>query len=223
MVIVKDDKILVNKENSIIHCLGSLFKLTESVLSHVVGKIDDNTYFADPQFFQKLNEVAFVDQVEVATPEAVPQKEGLLTSAYRFMTAPLTIRTPKNVTTRARQRKSNSIKLASPAEITGTNAETESDSMKVPPPNEMFLLNTRCEKSITDEVQFYFKDYQDFITSNNQKLIAVLSALNATNMGQYNDLRIRYPGFLLEPPVIDINKLTSVVQGIFLHKYSSMQ
>ena len=223
MVIVKDDKILVNKENSIIHCLGSLFKLTESVLSHVVGKIDDNTYFADPQFFQKLNEVAFVDQVEVATPEAVPQKEGLLTSAYRFMTAPLTIRTPKNVTTRARQRKSNSIKLASPAEITATNAETESDSMKVPPPNEMFLLNTRCEKSITDEVQFYFKDYQDFITSNNQKLIAVLSALNATNMGQYNDLRIRYPGFLLEPPVIDINKLTSVVQGIFLHKYSSMQ
>ena len=31
--------------------------------------------------------------------------------------------------------------------------------MKVPPPNEMFLLNARCEKSVTDEVQFYFKDY----------------------------------------------------------------
>ena len=27
-------------------------------------------------------------------------------------------------------------------------------------------------------------------------------------------MRIRYPGFLLEPPVININKLTSVVQGI---------
>ena len=87
--------------------------------------------------------------------------------------------------------------------------------MKVPPPNEMFLLNARCEKSVTDEVQFYFKDYQDFITSDNQKLIAGLSVLNATNMGHYNDLRIRYPGFLLEPSVIDINKLTSVVQGIF--------
>ena len=99
------------------------------------------------------------------------------------MTAPFTIRTPKSVTTRARQRKSSPIKLVSPAEITGTNAETESDSMKLPPPNEMFLLNTRCEKSITDEVQFYFKDYQDFITSNNQKLIAVLSTLNAANMG----------------------------------------
>ena len=34
-------------------------------------------------------------------------------------------------------------------------------------------------------------------------------------MGCYNDLRIKYPGFLLEPPVVDINKLTSVVQGIF--------
>ena len=34
-------------------------------------------------------------------------------------------------------------------------------------------------------------------------------------MGQYNNLRIRYPGFLIEPPVIDINKLTSVVQSIF--------
>ena len=121
------------------------------------------------------------------------------------------------MTTRARQRKSNPIKLVSPAEITGTNAETKTDNMKLPPPNEMFLLNTRCEKSIIimDEVQFYFKDYQDFITSNNQKLIAVLSTLNATNMGRYNDLRIRYPGSLIEPPVIDINKLTSVVQSIF--------
>ena len=58
-VIVKDDKILANEENqeipkdSIIHCLGSLFKLTDSGLSHVVGKIDDNTYFASPQFFRK--------------------------------------------------------------------------------------------------------------------------------------------------------------------------
>ena len=91
------------------------------------------------------------------------------------MTTPFTIRTYKNVTTRASQRKYNPVKLVSLAEITGTNAETKSDSMKLPPPNEMFLLNTRCEKSIPDEVQFYFKDYQDFITSDNQKLIAVLS------------------------------------------------
>ena len=102
------------------------------------------------------------------------------------MTAPFTIRTPKNITIRTRKRKSCPVKVVSPTEITGTNEETESSSMKVPPPNEMFLLNTRCEKHVTDEVQFYFKDYQDFITSNNQKLIAVLSALNAANMGRYN-------------------------------------
>ena len=170
----------------------------------------------DLQFFGKLNELTFSEQAEVtSTPEAAPQKEGLLSSAYRLMTAPFTIRTPKNITTRTRKRKSSPVKLVSPTEITGTNTETESSSMKVPPSNEMFLLNARCEKSIMDEVQFYFKDYQDFITSNNQKLIAVLSALNATNMGCYNNLRIKYPGFLLEPPIIDINKLTLVVQGIF--------
>ena len=195
-----------------------MFKLTDSGLSHVVGKINDNTYFADPQFFQKLNELAFSEQTDVTrTPVATPQKESLLASAYRLVTAPFTIRTPKNMTTRTRRRKSSPVKLVSETETTGTNTQTENQnsSMKVPPLNEMFLLNTRCEKSITDEVQFYFKDYEDFITSNNQKLIAVLSTLNATNMGHYNNLRIRYPGFLLEPPVIDINKLTSVVQNIF--------
>ena len=231
IVIVKDDKILVNEENqeipkdSIIHCLGSLFKLTEWGLSHVVGKIDDNTYFADPQFFRKLNELAFSEQTEVtSTPGAAPQKESLLASVYRLMTAPFTMRTPKNITTRTRKSNSSPVTLVSPTDIAGTNEETESCSMKVPPPHEMFLLNARCEKSVTDEVQFYFKDYQDFITSNNLKLIAVLSALNATNMGCYNDLRIKYPGFLLEQPVVDINELTSVVQGIFpaqVLKYTS--
>ena len=82
MVIVKDDKILVNEENeeipkdSIIHCLGSLFTFTDSRLSYVVGKIDDNTYFVDPQFFRKLNELAFSEKAEVtSTPEAAPQKD----------------------------------------------------------------------------------------------------------------------------------------------------
>ena len=116
-----------------------MFKITDSGLSHVVGKSDDNTYFMDPQFFKKLNELAFSEQAEVtSTPETAPQKEGLLVSVNRLMTAPFTIRTPKNVTTRTRKRKSSPVKLVSPTEITGTNAETESSSMKVPPPNEMF-------------------------------------------------------------------------------------
>ena len=42
------------------------------------------------------------------------------------------------------------------------------------------------KKSITEEVQFYFKDYKGFITSDNQKLIAVISALNAANICHYN-------------------------------------
>ena len=124
-----------------------------------------------------------MEQAEAtSTPEAAPQKESLLASVYRLMTAPFTIRMPKNITTRTRKR-SNPVKLVSPIEVTGTSTETENSSIKVPPPNEMFLLNTRCDKNIMDEVQFYLKDYQDFVTSDNQKLVAVLSVLNATNMG----------------------------------------
>ena len=35
------------------------------------------------------------------------------------------------------------------------------------------------------------------------------------NTGHYNDLKIKYPGFILEPPVIDINRLTSVIQSVY--------
>ena len=132
----------------------------------------------------------------ISTPDAVPQKEGLLASAYRLMTAPFPMRTPKNVTTRTRKIKSSPAKLVSIHETTGVTAPSEQhkDSMKVPPPNEMFLLNAWGEKSIAEGEQFYFKNYQEFITSDNQKLIAVISTLNATNVGHYNDLRIKYPG-----------------------------
>ena len=135
------------------------------------------------------------------TPDAAPQKEGLLASAYRLMTTPFSIRTLKNVITRTRKRKSSPAKLVSIHETTGITVPSEQhkDSMKVPPPNEMFLLNAQCEKCIAEEVKFYFKSYQEFITSDNQKLIEIISALNAANVGHYNDLRIKYPGFLLEP------------------------
>ena len=218
-----DDNRFVSEDNqkipigSIIHCLGSLFKFTNSGLSHVVGKIDDHTYFADPKCFHKLNELAFSEQTEVtSTPETAPQR-GFLASAYRLMTAHFSIRIPKNITTRPRTRKSNPAKLVSITEGTGITSQSEdqNDSMKIPPPNEMFLLNTQCEKSKSQEVQFYFMSYQEFITSSNQKLIAVISTLNAVNIGHYNDLRIKYPGFILEPPVTDINKLASVIQNVY--------
>ena len=76
-----DDNKFVSEDNqeisigSIIHCLGSLFKLTNSGLSHVVGKIDDHTYFADPKYFCKLNELAFQDQTEVTTNLKLPHRE----------------------------------------------------------------------------------------------------------------------------------------------------
>ena len=97
-----DENNLEIKPNSVIHCLGSLFQVTDTGLRHIVGKkIDDDTYFADSDLYIQLNELAFVEQSDVAiTPDAAPRKEGLLASAYRFMTAPFVVRTPSNVTTR---------------------------------------------------------------------------------------------------------------------------
>ena len=151
------------------------------------------------------------------TPDAAPQKVGLLASTYRLMTVPFSMRTPKNITTRNRKRKSSPSKMASINKIVdlAMQAENYNDSMKVPPPNKMFLLNAWCEKSIAEEVQFYFKSYKEFVTGDNQKLKTVISASSATNIGHFYDLRIKYPGFMLEPPVVDINKLVAIIQSIY--------
>ena len=84
-VTLRTDNTLVDKNNqeipvdTIIHCLGAFFKVTSSGLNHVVGKIDDDTYFANPKDFCRLNELAFSEQPDVTTtPDAAPQKEGLL-------------------------------------------------------------------------------------------------------------------------------------------------
>ena len=117
-----------------------------------------------------------------------------------------------------RTRKSNPAKLVRITDGTGIKPQVskdQDDSMKIPLPNEMFLLSTECEKSISQEVQFYFKSYQEFITSSNQKLITVISDLNVANIGSYNDFKLKYPGFLLEPLVIDINRLTSVIRSVY--------
>ena len=113
------DKTLVDEifleiaPNSIINCLGSLFQVTDTGLRHIVGqKIDNDTYFVNPDLYKQLNELAFVEQLDVtSTPDAAPMKEGLLASAYRFMTAPFLVGTPSNVTTLNRQRKSSPNKL----------------------------------------------------------------------------------------------------------------
>ena len=104
------DNILVDENNleiplnSIIHCLGSLLHVTNAGLRHIVGKkIDNDTYFANSELYRQLNELAFVEQLDVRnTPDAAPKKEDLLASAYRYMTAPFSVRTPSNVTTHNR-------------------------------------------------------------------------------------------------------------------------
>ena len=85
-----DENNLEIPTNSIIHSLGSLFQILDTGLRHIVGKkIDNDTYFADSDLYIQLNELAFVEQLDVtSTPDAAPRKEGLLASAYRFMTAP---------------------------------------------------------------------------------------------------------------------------------------
>ena len=104
------DKTLVDENNleippnSIIHCLGLLFQVTNTGLRHIIGKkIDNDNYFVNSDLYIQLNELAFVEQLDVtSTPDAAPRKEGLLASAYRFMTAPFSVRTPSNVMTRNR-------------------------------------------------------------------------------------------------------------------------
>ena len=80
------DKILVDENNleippnSILHCLGSLFQVTNAGLRHVIGKkINNDTYFVNSELYRQLNELAFVEQLDVrSTPNAAPKKVGLL-------------------------------------------------------------------------------------------------------------------------------------------------
>ena len=158
------DKISVDENNleippnSIIHCLGSLFQVTNAGLRHVIRKkVDNDTYFANSELYRQLNELAFVEQSDVrSTSDAAPKKEGLLASAYRFITAPFLVRTPSNVMTRNRQRKSSPNKLVHIDNL-GTSAELNissniDDILKVPTPQEITRLDVRCEKAIMNEV-----------------------------------------------------------------------
>ena len=222
--------------DTIVHCLGVSFKGTSSALNHVVGKIDDDTYFANPKYFHRLNELAFSGEPDVTTtPDGAPQKEGLLAAAYRIMTAPFSIRTPKNITTRNKRRKSspNEMKhinevadnLTSKAEstnVTSLGTSSSDDSMKIPLPYEIYLLNTHCEKSMAQEVQVYFKSYRKFVNCGNDRLKVIISAINVTNVGCYNNLRIKYPSFMLEPLPVDINKLVQVIQNGYPAKLYSI-
>ena len=221
------DKTLVDENNleippnSIIHCLGLLFQVTDTGLRHIVGKkIDNYTYFVNSDLYIQLNELAFVEQLDVRSiPDAAPKKEGLLASAYRFMTAPFLVRTPSNVMTHNRRRKSSPNKLvcinnlATSAVLNiSSNAE---DILKVSTPQEITRLDMRCEKAIMNEVKFFIHSYEEFMTCKNEKLQSVIHALNAANVERYNEVKVQYPGFIWDPPLIDINKLVMLVQRVY--------
>ena len=218
------NKTLVDKNNleippnSMIHCLGSLFQILDTGLRHIVGKkIDNDTHFADSDLYIQLNELAFVEQSDVtSTPDAAPRKEGLLASAYRFMTAPFLVRTPSNVTMHNKCKKSSPTKLVRIDNLASSGVSSVSSEaknvVKVPSSQEMIGLNARCEKATMKEVKFFIHSYEDFMTCNNEKLQLVIDALNAANMGRYNEVKIQYPSLTWDPSLIDIGTLVALVQ-----------
>ena len=178
--ILVDENNLETPPNSIIHCLGLLFQVTNAGLRHVIGKkIDNDTYFANSELYRQLNELAFVEQSDVrSTPNATPKKEGLLTSLYRFMTAPFSVRTPSNVMTHNRRRKSSPNKLVCIDELV-TSAELNMPSnadniLKVPTQQEITTLDARCEKAIMNEVKFFIHSYEEFMTCKNENLQSII-------------------------------------------------
>ena len=217
------DKMLLDQNNlkippnSIIHCLGSLFQVSDQGLRHIV---DSETYFADSDLYIHLNELAFAEQKDVtSTPDAAPRKEGLLASAYRFMTAPFLVRTPSNVMTRNKRKMSNPNKLVGSDKLT-TSAVSNSPSetehvLKVPTSQEIIGLNARCEKAIMNEVKFFIHSYEEFMNCTNEKLQSVISALNAANAERYNKVKIQYPDFTWQPPLIEISMLVTLIQRAY--------
>ena len=162
------------------------------------------------------------------TPDAAPQKEGLLASAYRIMAALFLMRTPKNVTTRNKKRKSSPNKMvcinetadnltlkAASTSATSLGTSSPNDSMKIPPPNKMYPLNVHCEKSMAQEAQVHFKSCREFVNCDNDRLKVIISTLNVVNVGCYNDLRIKYLGFMLGPLPVNIIKLVQVIQSVY--------
>ena len=121
--------------------------------------------------------------------------------------------------TRNRQRKSSPNKLVHIDNL-ATSAEwnispNTDDILKVPTPQEITRLDARCKKAMVNEVKFFIHSYEDFMTSENEKLQSVIYALNVANVERYNEVRIQYPGFMWDPPLIDIHKLVMLVQSVY--------
>ena len=66
-----------------------------------------------------------------------------------------------------------------------------------------------------NEVKFFIPSYKELMTCKNEKLQSVIHALNAANVERYNEVKIQYPGFTWDPPLIDISKLVTLVQRVY--------
>ena len=94
------------------------------------------------------------------------------------------------------------------------SSDTE-NVLKVPTTQEITRLDARCEKATMNEVKFFIHSYEEFMTCKNEKLQSVIHALNAANADRYNEVKIQYPGFTWDPPLIDISKLVTLVQRVY--------
>ena len=119
----------------------------------------------------------------------------------------------------SRQRKSSPNKLVcinnlATSAVLNISYDAE-DVLKVPTPQEITRLDVRCEKAIMNVVKFFIHSYKEFMTCKNKKLQSVIHALNAANVERYNKVKVQHPGFIWDPPLIDINKLVTLVQRVY--------
>ena len=98
--------------------------------------------------------------------------------------------------------------------VSNISSEAE-NALKVPTSQEIIGLNSRCEKAIMNEVKFFIHFYEEFMTCKNEKLQSVIHTLNAANTERYNEVKIQYPGFTWDPPLIDTGTLVTLVQRAY--------
>ena len=56
---------------------------------------------------------------------------------------------------------------------------------------------------------------EEFVTCKDEKLQSMIHALNAANTERYSEIKIQYPGFTWDPPLIDISTLVTLVQRAY--------
>ena len=128
------------------------------------------------------------------------------------MTAPFLVRTPSNDTTSPNKL----VHIDNLATSAVSNISSEAESvLKALTSQEIVGLNARCKKAIMNEVKFFMHSYEEFMTCKNKKLQSVIQALNAANTERYNAVKIQYPGFTWDPPLIDIGTLVTLVQRAY--------